>query len=335
MIRAAVIGIGDIAPMHLDAIASIEDAELVAVAEPDPGRAADAAALGVPVFADVVELIEAVHPDVVHVTTPHHQHVPVAVEALRRGVPVLTEKPLANSRIGADELLEVVRETGTKLGVCFQNRYNLSSQRLKALIDTGELGEITGAWANVVWHRAPEYYASRPWRGRLDQAGSGVLANQSIHTLDLLQWFFGGVDQVSGMTSTTTLAGMIEVEDTAAAQLVHPNGARSTFFATVGSPVQCPVELVVWGSGGMARISDGLELTWHDGRTELIPERVVESRGRSYWGASHELLIRDFYERLDDPEPFWIDAAQADISMRMMRDIFAHQGLADHPMVAG
>ncbi len=334
MIRAAVVGVGDIAPMHIDAIAAIDEAELVAVAESDPERAAAAAALGVPVFADVVDLIDAVGPDVVHVTTPHHQHVPVAIEALKRGIPVLTEKPLANSRAAADELLEVAAQTGTKIGVCFQNRYNVSSQHLKKLIDSGELGEITGAWANVVWMRTEEYYASRPWRGLLNQAGSGVLANQSIHTLDLLQWFFGGVTRVQGTVARTSLAEVIEVEDTATAQLEHPNGARSSFYATVASPVQCPVEIVVWGSEGMARITDGLELTWYDsGRTEVIPERMVEGKGRAYWGASHELLIRDFYQRLDDPEPFWIDAAEADISMRMMGDIFAHSGWLDHPLV--
>ena len=54
----------------------------------------------------------------------------------------------------------------------------------------------------------------------------------------------------------------------------------------------------------------------------MFPERQVASAGRTYWGVSHEILIRDFYARLDDPEPFWISPQQAMASLRMLKTIY-------------
>ena len=63
-------------------------------------------------------------------------------------------------------------------------------------------------------------------------------------------------------------------------------------------------------------------MTYGDGRTEVIPERRSDSGGRSYWGVSHELLIDDFYGRLAEPEPFWISPAEAEKSLRIVKDIY-------------
>ncbi|MGJ6981644.1 Gfo/Idh/MocA family protein [Aestuariimicrobium soli] len=336
MTRAALVGVGDVSVVHLEAIASIEGAELVALVESDPERAESAREHGVPVFSDHLEMYREIHPDVVHVTTPHHQHAPVAIDLLDAGANVLLEKPLANSRSAADALVAAADRAHGKLAVCLQNRYNASSVQLKKLIDEGALGEIKGAWANVVWTRTADYYARRPWRGKLAEAGSGVLINQSIHTLDLVQWFLGGVTEVTGDGTTTKFADVIEVEDTATAYIKHPSGAESTFFATLNTPVHRPVEIEVWGTDAHARISEGLTVTHFDsGRTEFTPDQVSPTAGKAYWGFSHELLIRDFYSQLGSDEPFWISAREADVTMRMIGDIFRSGGHLDHPMVAG
>ncbi|CAI9403267.1 MULTISPECIES: Gfo/Idh/MocA family protein [Aestuariimicrobium] len=336
MIKAALVGVGDVSVVHLDAIGAIEDAELVALVETDPERAVQARDLGVPVFDDHLEMYRSIRPDVVHVTTPHHQHAPVAVDLLEAGANVLLEKPLANSRSAADAIIAAADKATGKLGVCFQNRYNASSVQLKKLIDSGELGDIKGAWANVVWTRTAEYYARRPWRGKLAEAGSGVLINQSIHTLDLLQWLLGDVVSVAGDGTTTKFADVIEVEDTATAYIRHAGGAESTFFATLNTPVHRPVEIEIWGSDAQARISEGLTVTFFDtGRTEFTPDQTSPTAGRSYWGYSHELLIRDFYSQLETDEPFWISAREADATMHIIGEVFRSGGHLDHPLVVG
>ena len=78
-------------------------------------------------------------------------------------------------------------------------------------------------------------------------------------------------------------------------------------------------------------IRDGLTVTWADGRAQRWEERAVPSGGRAYWGVSHELLIRDFYARLDDSEPFWISPAEALKSLEILKRAYDDlRGLTRH-----
>ncbi|WP_203567439.1 Gfo/Idh/MocA family protein [Aestuariimicrobium ganziense] len=327
MTRVALVGVGDVSVVHLTAIEAIQDAELVGLVETDHERAEAAAAHGVAVYGDHNQMYADLAPDVVHVTTPHHQHAPVAVDLLDAGANVILEKPLAHSRAGADAIIEAARRATGKVGICFQNRYNATAQELKRVLDQGELGTIQGAWANVVWTRTMPYYQARPWRATWDGSGGGVLINQAIHTLDLVQWLLGGVEDVRGHAAQTKFDGQIEVEDTATAWITHPSGAQTTFFATLNSAVHRPVEIEIWGELGSARLFEGLTVTDFDsGRSSYTPERLVPSTGRAYWGYSHELLIRDFYDRLDDDQPFWISPDEADITLQILAAIYRDTG---------
>src|SRR5699024_350495 len=215
------IGYGDVSVVHLEAIRDLPGLELVGVADTDPAaRARAVEATGVPAVASTQELLEVAGPDAVHVTTPHDQHVEPSLTALEAGVHVLQEKPLAHTLAEGQRLvaaLDAASSAGTapKVGICFQNRYNLASQRLHELLRSGQLGAVRGAWASVVWTRSADYYRAKPWRGRRDEAGGGLLINQAIHTLDLVQWLLGGVERTDGHVATRAFGDVIEVEDTA------------------------------------------------------------------------------------------------------------------------
>jgi UDP-N-acetyl-2-amino-2-deoxyglucuronate dehydrogenase len=308
-VRAAVIGCGDISIVHLEAIARREGSVLVGVADTDRDRRAETAAQwGVPGFASVEELIAAVRPDVVHVCTPHDQHEPVAVAALAAGVHVLTEKPLADSPAAGAAIAAAAAVSGAKLGVCFQNRYNAPVQAAFELLASGELGAVRGAAATVLWHRLPEYYLDRPWRGTWAGGGGGLLMNQAIHTLDLLQWLLGPVDEAAGSAATRALADVIEVEDTAELHLRHASGATSVLYATLVHAVNSPVSIEIVTERATLTLRGDLTVDHADGRVETVRERAAAGGGRTYWGVSHELLIDDFHASLAAPEPFWIGA---------------------------
>ena len=148
------------------------------------------------------------------------------------------------------------------------------------------------------------------------------MMNQAIHTVDLLQWLVGDVVTVTGNTSTRFLGGTIEVEDTAEFVAEHANGARSAFYATLANAFNAPVTLDVVTENAVLSLRGDLTVTHADGRVDVVPERQVESGGRSYWGVSHELLINDFYGRLDEAEPFWISPAEAEKSLRIIKDVY-------------
>ena len=181
MVRAAVIGCGDVSVVHLEAIHRLDGSELVGVVDIDAEVARQVGEkYGVPGFTSTSELIEAVRPDVVQISTPHDQHVDVALACLEAGVSVLSEKPVAHTVAEADRLVRWSAEhREAVVGVCFQNRYNSTSQAARELLSSGELGAVLGAFATVAWHRNPAYYAKRPWRGERVHAGGGTLDQPS------------------------------------------------------------------------------------------------------------------------------------------------------------
>ena len=328
MTTAAVIGCGDVSVVHLQAIENLAGVDLVGVCDTDPARAAAAAArYGVPPFAGHRQLLEATRPDVVHVCTPHHQHAPVAIDCLDAGVGVLVEKPVAHTVAEADRLIAAAHaHPDVKAGICLQNRYNAATRAARALLDSGELGPVRGGSATVLWHRDPAYYRARPWRGRARDSGGGVLINQAIHTLDLMEWLLGDVVRARGHTGRYALDGVVDVEDTAHAMLDHAGGARSVVFATVANVTDSPVTIEIVTERAVLLIRGDLTVSYADGRTEVVAERRASTGGRAYWGASHQLLIADFYRTLADPEPFWIGPREGARSLRLVHQIYRQNG---------
>ena len=334
-VRIGLVGCGDVSVVHFEAIRDIEGLELVGVADRDPeALARAAAATGVPGFAGAQELIDAVGPDAVHVTTPHDEHVGPSLTALEAGVHVLQEKPLAHTLEEGRRLVEALDASpagGPEVGICFQNRYNLASQRLHEMLGSGELGAVRGAWASVVWTRSADYYRAKPWRGTWANSGGGLLINQAIHTLDLVQWLLGGVERTDGHVATRKYGDVIEVEDTAELLLHHGGGITTSFYATLTAPRHRPVEIELDCENAYVTLrggtDGGLTIRWADGRVDTVGERSVTSGGRSYWGVSHELLIRDFYARLDEPEPFWIGPGEAMASLEILKEAYRISGV--------
>ncbi len=330
MITAAIVGCGDVSVIHTEALAAMDDVQLVAVCDPDAQRRGAAAqAQGVPGFPDLTSLLDSVRPDVVHLCTPHDRHASLAIDCLERGVHVIAEKPLAHTLDEGQRLIAAAERSTAKVGVCFQNRYNTTSQAMHALLTSGDLGQVLGGAFTVVWHRSADYYRARPWRGTWEGGGGGLLMNQAIHTVDLLQWLMGDVTRVSGHASTRFLGDTIEVEDTAEFVAEHASGARSVFYATLAHAANSPVSIEVVTERATLSLRGDLTVSYADGRTEVIAERKAASGGRAYWGVSHELLIRDFYARLDEDQPFWISPHEAEKSLRIVQDVYSQSQLTE------
>jgi len=323
-ITAAVVGCGDISAVHFDAIAQLPGVRLAAVVDDHPGRLqAASAAHGVPGFAGLIEMLDTVAPSVVHICTPHSEHSWMAVECLNRGIDVVSEKPLASTIAEAESLVEAADRSDARIAVCFQNRYNPTVVAMRALLDSGEIGPIVAAHATVVWHRAPAYYLDRPWRGTWAGSGGGLLMNQAIHTLDLLQWLVGDVVSTVGSASTRALADVIEVEDTADLRLEHTGGVHSVFYATLANAGNAPVTLDIVTEKATLSLRGDLVVTHDDGRVERVAEQTARPGERSYWGVSHQLLIADFYAGLGSGAPFWIDPREAMKSLRIIKDVYS------------
>jgi UDP-N-acetyl-2-amino-2-deoxyglucuronate dehydrogenase len=254
-LRFGIVGSGVIGPMHAEAIESLPDAELVSVADIIFERAQKLAArYGARPYSDLGEMLAREQLDVVTIGTPSGMHGEHAIQVMRSGRHVIVEKPMEISKAALDEMLRVQQETGVKMAVISQHRFDPAAQEVDALVQEKAFGRLVLGNALIPWWRSQGYYDSGAWRGTWQLDGGGVLMNQSIHSIDVLQWLMGPVCSVFAYTDT--LAHRMETEDVAVAVLRFENGALGTIAATTGAYPGVSTRIEIFGDRGSAIIEN-------------------------------------------------------------------------------
>ncbi len=250
--KFALIGCGRISERHGQLLSShsISGATLVAVCDLDEQRAVKAGnSFGVPYFTDghsMLEQIEGI--DVLVVLTDSGSHADVVCEFAKYGKHIIVEKPMALTLTDADRMIDSCDENGIRLFVVKQNRFNVPVQKLRSVVESKRIGDITLGTVRVRWTRTQEYYDQDPWRGTWLKDG-GVLANQASHHVDLLEWMLGAPQSVFAY-SKTALAN-IEAEDTAIAVVKFKSGALGIIEATTATrPQDLEGSISILGSRG-------------------------------------------------------------------------------------
>src|SRR6266852_3331863 len=250
-----IVGCGVIGPIHAEAIASLPDAQLAAVTDIIPERAQKLAAqYGATPYTDFQEMLTRERKDVVIVCTPSGMHREHTCRVMRSGRHVIIEKPMEISLSAIDEMLRVQQENHVKLAVISQHRFDPASLQVHNLLQEKAFGRLVLGNVIVPWWRSQAYYDSGAWRGTWRLDGGGVLMNQSIHSIDLLQWFMGPVKSIYAYTDT--LAHRMETEDVAIAVLRFANGALGTIAATTGAYPGVTTRIEIFGDKGSAVIED-------------------------------------------------------------------------------
>lgn len=301
--RFAVIGCGRIAPKHAESIVALEEAELVAVCDIIPEKAqAFADKYGAKPYTSYEEMLEKEDLDVVTIATESDLHAPIGIAAAKAGKHVMVEKPMAMTLESADELIRTCHESGVKLAVIHQNRFNKSVKLMRQALEEGRFGNLTHGQATVRWNRDDNYYAQAPWRGTKLQDG-GVLMNQSIHNIDLLQWTFGPVESVFGYTRTAMRK--IEMEDVGTAVIKFKNGALGIIeAASTIYPKNIEETLNVFGETGSVIIG-GIAVnrieTWEFPNSEEEKQQIFasqESDPPNVYGFGHREIIKDMIDAI-------------------------------------
>ena len=244
-IRLGIIGIGNMGSEHCRLILSGQTPEiaLTCVADPRQDRrdwAQQTLPAGTGIYDDGMSLIRAHACDAVLIATPHELHPPLAEAALRAGLHVLSEKPAGVYTAQLHPVIAAAQETGRTYALMFNQRTNCVYRRLKALLDSGELGALKRVtWVVTDWYRSQAYYDSGAWRATWTGEGGGVLLNQCPHQLDLLQWLCGLPTTVRAFCHEGKWHD-IEVEDDVTAYLEFPGGAMAFLSPLPGS---CPARI--------------------------------------------------------------------------------------------
>lgn len=299
----AIVGTGMIAGYHAQAIQQTPGARLVAVVSrtPEKGRAF-AERYGVPVLVESVA--QAVARDDVHVvtvTTPSGAHLEPALTSIQAGKHVIVEKPLETTPARVDRLLAAASERRVKLASIFQGRFGAGARRVKAALDAGRFGRLVLASAYVKWYRSAEYYTT-PWKGRWELDGGGALMNQAIHGVDLLQWFAGLPEEVSGWMTRRVHHG-IEADDTTVASLRFPSGALGTIEATTATWPGWSRRIELCGELGAVCLEDDRITRWDFQRPEPGDERALDAAGDALGsgaGAASGISIEGHLRQLSD-----------------------------------
>ena len=294
--QAVIVGCGAIAPIHAAAIEASDYVQLYGVCDIISERMSvidgDGRPQGSPLrFASIADVIADPNVDAVHICTPHHLHHDMVLACAKVGKAIILEKPVAITMEELQSLSNVEVPTMTVL----QNRHNTSVIKAKEIIESCQFGKLLGLRGNVFWLRDAEYYASGDWRGKWATEGGGVVINQSIHTLDLLDWLGGGATHIKGSTDNRWLGDAIEVEDTAEATLYFSGDVRGHFFATNANCRSESVEIVLHFENDTLRYKDG---TLTNSKGEIIAEDSTSDGGKACWGDGHKEVIDNFYSTL-------------------------------------
>ncbi len=230
MIRFGIVGCGNIGRRHAAILSDMEGASLIAICDSNEASLDTVPSNNhIKRFSLLYDLITGNNLDIINICTPHHLHKEMAITAMRKGLHVLVEKPMALTSADAQEMINCAKDNGRKLFVVKQNRFNVPVALVDQLIKNNTLGIIYEVHCNVFWNRNVEYYSQSDWRGKKATEG-GALYTQASHFIDLLIWWFG--DLTESRTYLKRYFQQIEFEDSGSAVLKFDTGVSGTLCWT-------------------------------------------------------------------------------------------------------
>lgn len=282
-VRIGLVGYGGMGSHHARYIAGgeVNGAELAAVCDTDPERikvAKEKHGDKVKYFSTPDELFAAKCVDGVMIATPHYDHPTLAIKAFESGMHVLSEKPAGVFTKHVREMNEKAKATGKVFGLMFNQRTVGAYQKVRDLIQSGELGEVRRTnWIITNWFRSQAYYDSGGWRATWGGEGGGVLVNQCPHNLDLWQWIAGMPKRVRAFCYFGKYH-KIEVEDDVTAYVEYPNGATGAFITTTGEAPGTN-RLEISGDRGKVVLENGKLTFW---RTRVPVSQFLRETKESF-----------------------------------------------------
>jgi predicted dehydrogenase len=332
-LKVGIIGCGRISVMHFDSVQHLEVAELVACCDIKPERAESCAKeYGIRAYTSYEEMFASEELDAVHLCLPHYLHCKVAEYAFERGVNVLTEKPMDIDLASAEHAVQRAKELGVQFGVVSQCRYNNSAQLVKKTVESGKLGKIISARSVLTWSRPDNYYSESDWKGTWDKEGGGVVIDQAIHSIDLVNWMIDS--EIIDVRCYMANHGhdIVKVEDTAEGFITYKSGARYGFYCMNNFGCDLPIEIKLYCEGG--RVSMGYDDAYIDyndgtheeGHKEAAACEISYGGGKDYWGIRHVKQIEQFYKACLGLEPLEISGTEALKTHKLIMELYDRSG---------
>src|SRR6476659_9959205 len=310
-VRLGIIGMGNIGQHHHGYLSAgkISRAELVAVSDAIVSKLDKYKPLKI--FADGEELIKSGEVDAVIIATPHYQHTTLGITALNAGINAMVEKPISAHKADAERLIAAGKQNPkTIFAGMFQLRAEPRYLKIQKLIQSGELGDVVRmSWIMTDWFRTEAYYASGGWRATWKGEGGGVLLNQCLHNLDVMQWLLGMPATVRGFCQLGRFH-QIEVEDNVSAYLEWSNGATGNFISSTGEAPGTNRLEIVGTRGKLVLENDRLMFARNDvdmiefsksAKQGFVKPQITESEvAFENAVAPHSMMVQNFVDAILD-----------------------------------
>lgn len=231
-VKIAIMGAGLIGRRHAAHVMAQPGAALSAIVDPAPAGRAFAEEIGAAWYPTFDAIPASARPDGAIIATPNQLHVENGLELVAAGVPLLVEKPIADSVAGARKLVSAAEQAKVPLLVGHHRRYNPMIRKAREVIAAGRLGRVL-TLSGQFWLMKPDGYFAAEWRR---QEGAGPILLNLIHDIDLFRHLCGEIVSVQAQSSRAVRGN--PAEETAVALLRFANGALGTINAsdTVVSP---------------------------------------------------------------------------------------------------
>jgi len=307
-LKINIIGCGNIFPMHAESIRqeAKDIAFLSAVCDIKKERAQNAAKkYNCNYYFDYKEMLLKEKPDVVHICTPHYLHKEMSIFAAKNNINIFQEKPMGLNLKHAKEIWQTIKKTKVKYAICFQNRYNPSSQLAKKLISSGKMGKIYSAKLILTWHKPDSYYLKSDWKGTFEKEGGGVVIDQAIHSFDILNWLFNDKIDYVYATTVNRMHKYVKVEDEASGLIMYKNKSYINFYTMCNYSYDDDVLMEIHCEKGRIKIikDSAWAYFYKTGKTIKVkpnPDDYIDYGNgvKDYWGVCHSLEIKEFYESI-------------------------------------
>lgn len=281
---------------HAGALAAVPDTRIVAACDINSERLGEfGRRYGVDrLYASYDEMLGAESLDLLVIASWTSTHVPVGLAACRAGVRgILCEKPIAGDLASADELISACRAAGIALVVNHERRFDTRYQQVRDMLRDGAIGELRTIVGNVLCSKWPR----QSWKRSPELAGGGPLLHDGTHLVDILRFFAGEVEWVSGDVRVTPDEHDVEVQ---ALAMIRYHSGVSAFLEAGGDRQYFNFEVDLQGSLGRIRIGNGIlslarsgTSRMYSGFEDLLPADFPDPPGAStigFMGVATELI---------------------------------------------
>lgn len=230
--KAIIVGGGLISNAHVVAYKE-KGVEIVAIVDPVKEKREEAMKQygikkGYETIAEALEL----KPDIASLCTPNHLHMPHAVQLLKAGVHVITEKPMARTVEECNKMIEAAEMSGKKLFVAHSKRFFPPHQRLIETIKKGALGKTVMVLSTFIGNEYARMNNPKNWKGDYEHSGGGVLIDNGSHMINMLLAALGPVEYVEAVGGKALIEPEHKAEDTAIVNMKFQNGTFGSLTVT-------------------------------------------------------------------------------------------------------